>query len=132
MSFAHFQRNQTPAPPTLCSRVSAVRGEHLIGKGQWFAQTNIARKGNRFRKKNPMNMNSRPNRPLSSSVQGPNKFSPFVEALREPQAATHTNAKIAERAYEIWLKQGEPRARDVNNWLEAEMQLQPAQNGLVL
>jgi hypothetical protein len=31
--------------------------------------------------------------------------------------------KIAMRAYEKWLKQGQPQGRDVQNWLEAEAEL---------
>jgi hypothetical protein len=31
--------------------------------------------------------------------------------------------KIAMRAYEKWLKQGQPQGRDVQNWLEAETEL---------
>jgi hypothetical protein len=31
--------------------------------------------------------------------------------------------KIAMRAYEKWLKQGQPHGRDVQNWLEAEAEL---------
>lgn len=31
--------------------------------------------------------------------------------------------QIAERAYELWLEQGCPEGRDLDNWLEAERQL---------
>lgn len=31
--------------------------------------------------------------------------------------------KIAMRAYEKWVKQGQPPGRDVQNWLEAEAEL---------
>jgi hypothetical protein len=31
--------------------------------------------------------------------------------------------KVAMRAYEKWVKQGQPPGRDVQNWLEAEAEL---------
>jgi hypothetical protein len=37
-----------------------------------------------------------------------------------------THDQIARRAYEIWLAQGRPAGRAVQNWLEAESQLRAA------
>lgn len=37
--------------------------------------------------------------------------------------------QIARRAYEIWLAEGCPAGRDLENWLEAERQLRSAREG---
>jgi hypothetical protein len=42
---------------------------------------------------------------------------PSTSQVKVPQE------KIAMRAYEKWLKQGQPPGKDVQNWLEAEAEL---------
>ncbi len=36
---------------------------------------------------------------------------------------TLTHEQIAQRAYEIWQRKGQPRGRDYENWVEAEAEL---------
>jgi len=35
----------------------------------------------------------------------------------------YSHSQIADRAYEIWLKEGRPANREVEHWFEAERQL---------
>ncbi len=34
-----------------------------------------------------------------------------------------SHSQIADRAYEIWLKEGRPKDRELDHWLEAERQI---------
>jgi hypothetical protein len=42
------------------------------------------------------------------------------------QSAAPSQAMIAEKAYEIWLSQGQEPGRDQKHWFEAERQLRHA------
>jgi hypothetical protein len=49
-----------------------------------------------------------------------------IGSLRNPsklQSATPSSTAIAEKAYEIWLSQGQQAGRDQEHWFEAERQL---------
>ena len=61
---------------------------------------------------------SRINRPKRSRQRAASSLSQSSRANREP-----SKDEIAARAYEIWLANGRPHGRDVENWLEAERQL---------
>jgi hypothetical protein len=52
----------------------------------------------------------------SASLRNPTK----------PQRAAPSEALIAQRAYEIWLSQGQQPGCDQKHWFEAELQLQRA------
>jgi len=42
------------------------------------------------------------------------------------QTRTLSHQAIAEKAFEIWLSQGQPIGFEQQNWLEAELQLKQA------
>jgi hypothetical protein len=41
----------------------------------------------------------------------------------QPQRAAHSHTQIAQKAYEIWLAQGQQAGCDQKHWFEAELQL---------
>jgi len=41
-----------------------------------------------------------------------------------------TSEQIAQRAYDLWLEQGQPIGRDLEHWLEAERQLRAPARGV--
>jgi hypothetical protein len=47
-----------------------------------------------------------------------------VVSPAKPQAAPPSQELIAQRAYEIWLSQGQQSGCDQKHWFEAELQLQ--------
>jgi hypothetical protein len=44
----------------------------------------------------------------------------------KPQRAAPSQAEIAQKAYEIWLSQGQESGCDQKHWFEAELQLRHA------
>jgi len=79
-----------------------------------------------------MMTNTRQTAPRASSERGATK-SPQVAtgrgSLLNPsklQSAAPSPAAIAEKAYEIWLAQGQQPGRDQEHWFEAERQLRHA------
>lgn len=53
----------------------------------------------------------------------PKKFTQTTPAATCPPAPPPTTEQIAALAHAIWIDQGRPVGRDLDNWLEAERQL---------
>ena len=48
---------------------------------------------------------------------------PTVRATAPAAPVTFPPEKIAARAYEIWIRKGKPHGAELQNWLEAEVEL---------
>ena len=61
---------------------------------------------------------------MAHAVSGAPLSAPVVYPLPISAPATiASHAEIADRAYEIWLNAGQPANRDLENWLQAEAEL---------
>ena len=79
-----------------------------------------------------MDTNQRQTAPPTSNERGAMKSkqvasgSSFLLNPSKLQSATPSPTAIAEKAYEIWLSQGQEPGHDQEHWFEAERQLQHA------
>jgi len=48
---------------------------------------------------------------------------PLAPSTNMPPPSTISQEKIAMRAYEKWIKRGRPQGTEMQDWLEAEMEL---------
>jgi Protein of unknown function (DUF2934) len=62
---------------------------------------------------------------MSRAVSSPQTRTPASTPARTPAPATGQipHEKIAQRAYEKWMKRGCPHGTDVQDWVEAEAEL---------
>ena len=63
---------------------------------------------------------------MSRVAATPQTKTPAATQTKPPMAATATSVpqeKIAQRAYEKWMKRGCPQGSDVQDWVEAEREL---------
>ena len=87
---------------------------------------------NRHRKHKIMTTNEVRTTFPTTRAGGAIKSTPFATASAssrnstKPQRTAPSQALIAQRAYEIWLSQGQKPGCDQKNWFEAELQLQRA------
>jgi hypothetical protein len=58
--------------------------------------------------------------------RAPEATEPDGAPVRQPSP---THEEIERRAYEIYLSQGAPEGRDLDNWLQAERELSQANGG---
>ena len=79
-----------------------------------------------------MNTNTGQNTSLNSNNRGARKSTSVTTSSvsvvnpAKPQRAAPSQALIAQKAYEIWLSQGQQPGCDQKHWFEAELQLQRA------
>jgi hypothetical protein len=87
---------------------------------------------NKFRKHKIMTTNPVRSTFTASRPRGFIKSTPVATAAAsvaspaKPQTAPPSQELIAQRAYEIWLSQGQQPGCDQKHWFEAELQLQRA------
>ena len=62
---------------------------------------------------------------ITNKHQGQSQASTSTATARSAKSQTKalSHEAIAEKAYEIWLSQGQPFGCEQKNWLEAEVQL---------